>query len=39
MRARGIRKGDQIKFVLYNSGELDHEFVLATTAENLEHAE
>jgi uncharacterized cupredoxin-like copper-binding protein len=34
-----IRKGEQIKFVLYNSGELDHEFVLATTQENLKHAE
>lgn len=32
-----VRKGEQIKFVLSNSGELDHEFVLATTAENLEH--
>ncbi|MDQ6868186.1 MAG: cupredoxin family protein [Pseudomonadota bacterium] len=34
-----IRKGEQIKFVLHNNGELDHEFVLATTQENLEHAE
>jgi uncharacterized cupredoxin-like copper-binding protein len=34
-----IRKGEQIKFVLHNSGELDHEFVLATAQENLEHAE
>ena len=34
-----IRKGEQIKFVLHNSGELDHEFVLAPTQENLEHAE
>ncbi len=34
-----IRKGEQIKFVLHNVGELDHEFVLATTQENLEHAE
>ena len=34
-----IRKGEQIKFVLYNGGELDHEFVLATAQENLEHAE
>ena len=34
-----IRKGEQIKFVLRNNGELDHEFVLANTAENLEHAE
>ena len=29
-----VRKGEQIKFELYNSGELDHEFVLATTHEN-----
>jgi uncharacterized cupredoxin-like copper-binding protein len=34
-----IRKGEQIKFVLHNTGKLDHEFVLATTQENLEHAE
>jgi uncharacterized cupredoxin-like copper-binding protein len=34
-----IRKGDQVKFMLRNNGELDHEFVLANTAENLEHAE
>jgi uncharacterized cupredoxin-like copper-binding protein len=34
-----VRKGDQIKFVLRNNGELDHEFVLASTADNLEHAE
>jgi uncharacterized cupredoxin-like copper-binding protein len=34
-----IKKGDQIKFMLRNNGELDHEFVLATTAENLKHAE
>jgi uncharacterized cupredoxin-like copper-binding protein len=34
-----VRKGDQIKFVLYNSGELEHEFVLATAEENLKHAE
>lgn len=34
-----IKKGEQIKFVLRNNGELDHEFVLANTAENLEHAE
>jgi uncharacterized cupredoxin-like copper-binding protein len=34
-----VRKGDQIKFVLRNNGELDHEFVLASTAENLKHAE
>lgn len=34
-----VKKGEQIKFVLRNNGELDHEFVLATTAENLKHAE
>jgi uncharacterized cupredoxin-like copper-binding protein len=34
-----VRKGDQIKFVLRNNGELDHEFVLASTADNLKHAE
>ncbi|PZR85570.1 MAG: copper resistance protein [Hyphomicrobiales bacterium] len=34
-----VKKGKQIKFVLYNSGELDHEFVLGTAQENLEHAE
>jgi uncharacterized cupredoxin-like copper-binding protein len=34
-----VRKGDQIKFVLRNNGELDHEFVLASMAENLKHAE
>ncbi|MDB5578651.1 MAG: copper tolerance protein [Bradyrhizobium sp.] len=34
-----IRKGEQIKFVLRNNGELDHEFVLASTADNLKHAE
>lgn len=34
-----VRRGEQIKFVLRNSGELDHEFVLATTAENEKHAE
>jgi uncharacterized cupredoxin-like copper-binding protein len=34
-----IRKDEQIRFVLRNSGALDHEFVLATTAENLKHAQ
>ncbi len=34
-----VKKGDQIKFVLRNDGELDHEFVLASTADNREHAE
>jgi uncharacterized cupredoxin-like copper-binding protein len=34
-----VKKGEQIKFMLRNNGELEHEFVLATTAENLKHAE
>lgn len=34
-----IKRGEQIRFMLSNSGELDHEFVLATTEENLKHAE
>lgn len=34
-----IKRGEQIKFMLRNNGELEHEFVLATTEENLKHAE
>lgn len=34
-----IKRGEQIRFVLRNNGELEHEFVLATTDENLKHAE
>jgi len=34
-----VRRGEQIRFVLLNHGELDHEFVLATPEENLKHAE
>jgi uncharacterized cupredoxin-like copper-binding protein len=34
-----VKKGEQVKFVLRNNGELDHEFILATTDENLKHAE
>jgi len=34
-----VKRGEQIKFVIRNNGELEHEFILATTAENLKHAE
>jgi uncharacterized cupredoxin-like copper-binding protein len=34
-----VRRGEQIRFVLENHGELDHEFVLATPKENDKHAE
>jgi uncharacterized cupredoxin-like copper-binding protein len=32
-----IKRGEQVKFVITNDGELPHEFVLATTEENLKH--
>jgi uncharacterized cupredoxin-like copper-binding protein len=34
-----VKKGEQVKFMLRNNGQLDHEFLLATTAENLKHGE
>lgn len=34
-----VRRGEQIKFMLRNNGELDHEIVLATLEDNLKHAE
>jgi uncharacterized cupredoxin-like copper-binding protein len=34
-----VKRGEQIRFVLRNIGTEDHEFMLATTAENLKHAE
>jgi uncharacterized cupredoxin-like copper-binding protein len=34
-----VHRGEQIRFVLENSGDEDHEFVLATFAENRKHAE
>ena len=32
-----VKQGETIKFVLKNSGEIDHEFVLGTEKELLEH--
>jgi uncharacterized cupredoxin-like copper-binding protein len=34
-----VRRGEQVRFVLRNNGEEDHEFVLATVPENRKHAE
>ena len=34
-----VRRGEQIRFMLRNNGELDHEFVLASRDENVKHAE
>jgi len=34
-----VKKGQQVRFMLRNSGELEHEFVLASTEDNLKHAE
>jgi uncharacterized cupredoxin-like copper-binding protein len=33
-----VKQGEQIRFVLRNLGTEDHEFLLATTEENLKHA-
>ena len=34
-----VRRGEQIRFILENSGTESHEFMLATVAENRKHAE
>src|SRR5919106_4986038 len=34
-----VKRGEQIKFILKNEGELDHEFMLDTEAHNQKHAE
>jgi uncharacterized cupredoxin-like copper-binding protein len=34
-----VKRGEQIRFVIKNRGTEDHEFLLATTAENLKHGE
>jgi len=34
-----VKRGEQVRFVLHNVGSEDHEFLLATTEENLKHAE
>ena len=34
-----VKRGEQVRFMLTNSGRLEHEFILATTEENVKHAE
>lgn len=34
-----VRRGEQIRFLLRNTGTVDHEFVLATESANLKHME
>lgn len=34
-----IKRGEQVRFVIRNVGTEDHEFLLASTADNLKHAE
>jgi uncharacterized cupredoxin-like copper-binding protein len=34
-----IKRGEQIRFIITNDGELEHEFVLAMRDENVKHAE
>ena len=33
-----VKRGEQVKFALRNSGSIDHEIVIATLEENLKHA-
>jgi uncharacterized cupredoxin-like copper-binding protein len=33
-----VKRGEQIRFVLTNAGDVPHEFVLASTEDNLKHA-
>jgi uncharacterized cupredoxin-like copper-binding protein len=33
-----VKRGEQIKFLIVNSGELPHEFILADEKDNLKHA-
>jgi uncharacterized cupredoxin-like copper-binding protein len=34
-----VKRGEQIRFLIVNAGELAHEFVVASTKDNLKHAE
>ena len=34
-----VKRGEQVRFVIRNVGADDHEFLLATTEENLKHGE
>jgi uncharacterized cupredoxin-like copper-binding protein len=34
-----VKRGEQIRFVIRNTGKEEHEFLLATTEENLKHGE
>ena len=33
-----VKRGEQIRFMLRNSGELEHEFVIDSTENNIKHA-
>jgi len=34
-----VKRGEQIRFIVRNAGTEDHEFLLASTEDNLKHAE
>ncbi len=34
-----VKRGEQIRFIVRNAGTEDHEFLIATTEDNLKHAE
>jgi uncharacterized cupredoxin-like copper-binding protein len=33
-----VKKGEQVRFVITNAGQVPHEFVLASTDDNMKHA-
>ena len=34
-----VKRGEQIRFIVRNAGTEDHEFLIASTADNLKHAD
>jgi uncharacterized cupredoxin-like copper-binding protein len=36
--AVAVKKGEQVRFVITNAGQVPHEFVLASTDDNMKHA-
>src|SRR3954471_4252578 len=34
-----VKRGEQVRFLIRNAGKEDHEFLLATTDDNLKHGE
>jgi len=34
-----VKRGEQVRFIITNAGEIPHEFVIASVEDNLKHAE